>query len=303
MGTQEAEALERFLKHLMAERNLAKNSIEGYSNDVLHFLSFLEKREIKLDDAGYRVLRTYLAHLQASDYSRKSIARKLSAIRAFYRFMQRQKGDSKNPAEIISTPKIENKLPKFLKENDVRTLISLPDVSSPQGLRDKAILEMLYAAGIRVGELVGLNLNDIDYRKLEVRVFGKGRKERIVPLHQEAADALRAYIKDGRRVFAKRRDAEKGATTALFLNFKGERLTTHGVRSIMAKYVKQAGLSRGITPHAIRHSFATHLLEAGADLRYIQELLGHVDLSSTQVYTHLSKRRLRDIYLRSHPRA
>lgn len=295
------EAKDRFLKHLYTERNLSKNSIEAYKHDVEQFLAYIKGCEKSLNEAGHKTIRNYLGYLQSKDYSRKSIARKLSAIRAFYKFSQRESGDKKNPANIISAPKIEKKLPKFLKENAVAELLASPDPSTPQGLRDKAILEMLYAAGIRVSELVDLNLDNIDYQNLEVRVFGKGRKERIVPIHKTAADSVRTYIKDGRRVFTKKR--REGATTALFLNVKGERLTTHGARSIMAKYVRAVGLSRGITPHAIRHSFATHLLEAGADLRYIQELLGHVDLSSTQVYTHLSKTRLKDVYMRSHPRA
>lgn len=295
------EAKDRFLKHLYAERNLSKNSIEAYKHDVKQFLAYIKGCEKSLDEADHKTIRNYLGHLQSKDYSRKSIARKLSAIRAFYNFNRRESGNKKNPAKIISAPKIEKKLPKFLKENAVADLLASPDLSTPQGLRDKAILEMLYAAGIRVSELVDLNLDNIDYQNLEVRVFGKGRKERIVPIYKTAADSVRTYIKDGRRVFTKKR--REGATAALFLNIKGERLTTHGVRSIMAKYVRSVGLSRGITPHAIRHSFATHLLEAGADLRYIQELLGHVDLSSTQVYTHLSKTRLKDVYMRAHPRA
>ncbi len=295
------EAEDRFLKYLYAERNLSKNSIAAYKHDVEQFFTYIKECKKELGDVDYKIIRNYLGHLQSKNYSRKSIARKLSAIRAFYKFNQRESGNKKSPADIISAPKIEKKLPKFLKENAVAELLASPDLTTPQGLRDKAILEILYAAGIRVSELVDLNLDNIDYQNLEVRVFGKGRKERIVPIHKVAADAVRTYLKDGRRVFAKKR--KEGATTALFLNFKGERLTAHGARSIMAKYVRAVGLSRGITPHTIRHSFATHLLEAGADLRYIQELLGHVDLSSTQVYTHLSKTRLKDVYMRSHPRA
>ena len=297
------EALKKFARHLSAERNLSINSIDGYVSDVGQFLSFVKKGELNIEDVEYRTIRNYLGYLQSQKYTRKSIARKLSSIRAFYRFLQRATSMEKNPAELASAPKIEKKLPKFLKENAVEHLLAAPDTKSPAGQRDKAMLEMLYAAGIRVGELVGLNLDSIDYISLEVKVFGKGRKERIVPIHREAADAVRNYIQGGRKVFAKRRPSGKGATKALFLNYKGDRITAHGVRRIMNKYVTAVGLSRGITPHAIRHSFATHLLEAGADLRYEQELLGHVDLSSTQVYTHLSKARLRDIYMRSHPRA
>lgn len=170
-------------------------------------------------------------------------------------------------------------------------------------MRDKAILEILYASGIRVGELVNLKLNSINYVELEMRVFGKGRKERIVPIHEDAAKAVQNYIAKGRRELTKKRKPGSGATIDLFLNTKGERLTEHGVRKVMARYVRRIGLSTGTTPHVIRHSFATHLLEAGVDLRYIQELLGHVDLSSTQVYTHLSRARLKEVFISTHPRA
>ncbi|HZD59364.1 MAG TPA: site-specific tyrosine recombinase/integron integrase [Anaerolineae bacterium] len=297
------DAIAKFVNYLYAERNLSKNSIDGYARDVMQFSAYIKKHRTSFESVDYRLIRSYLGHLQRGKYSRKSIARKLSSVRAFYRFLQKKMGLEKNPADIASSPKLEKRLPKFLGEGAVEELLSAPDISSPHGLRDKAILEVLYATGMRVGELVNLDLDSVDYGTFEVRVFGKGRKERIVPIHNAAADVVREYVKDARKVFAENRETGKGATTALFLNYKGERLTTHGVRFIMEKYVRMVSLSRGITPHAIRHTFATHLLEAGADLRYVQELLGHVDLSSTQVYTHLSKARLKDIYMRSHPRA
>ncbi|MBE0446579.1 MAG: tyrosine recombinase XerC [Actinobacteria bacterium] len=297
------DALAKFVNYLSAERNLSKNSFDGYARDVAQFFAYIKKRGVLFEDIDYRLIRSYLGYLQQNKYSRKSIARKLSSIRAFYGFLQKKVGMEKNPVDIVSAPKLEKKLPKFLKENTLEELLSAPDVSSPQGLRDKAILEVLYATGIRVGELVDLDLDSIDYSTFEVKVFGKGRKERVVPIHKPAADVIREYIRDGRKVLVESREQGKGATTALFLNYKGERLTTYGVRYIMAKYIRTVGLSSGITPHTIRHTFATHLLEAGAELRYIQELLGHVDLSSTQVYTHLSKARLKDTYMRSHPRA
>ncbi|MHB8841012.1 MAG: tyrosine recombinase XerC [Candidatus Aquicultor sp.] len=302
-SSEPIDELEQFVKYLSAERNLSANSVDGYMRDVRQFLKFVEATGKRVQDVDHRTIRTYLGFLQKQNYSRRSTARKLSSVRAFFSFRQRREGTGKNPTEIISAPKLEKKLPHFLKEDAVDLLLEAPDQATPHGVRDKAMLEMLYATGIRVSELVGLDLDSIDYGALEVRVFGKGRKERIVPMHGAAAEMVRTYIKDARKALVKKRDPEKGATTALFVNYRGERLTTHGVRLIMNKYVREVGLSRGITPHAIRHSFATHLLEAGADLRYVQELLGHVDLSSTQVYTHLSKARLRDIYMRSHPRA
>lgn len=296
------EIVEKFIKHLSAERNLSENSIDAYMRDVKQYLSYIEDKKLQFQDIDYRAVRSYLGYLQKRNFSRRSIARKLSALKCFYRFHQKDSG-AKNPFEIASAPKIEKKLPKFLLESAVEDLLVAPDISSPKGLRDKAMLEVLYATGIRVGELINMSLDSIDYLNYEIRVFGKGRKERIVPIHKEAVSALQAYLKNGRKMLIKKRSANKGATTALFLNQRGERLTTHGVRYIVSQYIETVGLSKGITPHAIRHSFATHLLEAGADLRHVQELLGHVDLSSTQVYTHLSRARLRDIYMRSHPRA
>lgn len=297
------DVLEQFMVHLEAERNLSGNTVEAYAVDLGQYFAYLEQEGLGFEEMDYRLLRNYLGRLQRNGYTRKSIARKLSAIRAFYRFAQKHAGLTVNPADIVSAPKLERRLPKYLKEDALDSLLSAPDVDTPLGLRNKAILELFYATGIRVSELVGLNLNSIDYGALEVRVFGKGRKERIVPLHKEAADAIREYIKSSRKLLTQHRKPEQRATTALFLNAKGGRLTAHGVRCVVAKYVRQVGLSKGITPHAMRHTFATHLLERGADLRYVQELLGHVDLSSTQVYTHLDKTRLKEVYSKSHPRA
>ncbi|MDI6716613.1 MAG: tyrosine recombinase XerC [Actinomycetota bacterium] len=297
------EAVEKFIRHLSTELNLSKNTVDAYTRDIAQFLNYSYRLKKQLQDIDYRLIRNYLGFLQKQGYSRKSMARKLSSIKSFYRFLQSQGYSSKNPADIVSAPKIEKKLPKFLKKDAIDELLSAPDVSNPLGLRDRAILEMLYATGIRVGELIGLNLNSIDYEKLEVKVFGKGRKERIIPIHRAAADAIRDYLKDGRKALVRQEGRMRAVTTALFVNSKGGRLTAHGIRYILSRYIKAVGLSKGISPHSIRHSFATHLLEAGADLRYVQELLGHVDLSSTQVYTHLSRARLRDIYMRSHPRA
>ena len=303
MGLTAADIREQFLAHLGAERNLSGNTISAYDTDILQFFAFIEQEALVFDDIDFRVLRNYLGLLQRKGYDRKSVARKLSAIRAFYRFAQKHAGIEKNPADIVSAPKQDKKLPKYLKEHALEELLASPDVSAPLGLRDKAILELFYATGIRVSELTALDLDSIDYAKFDVRVVGKGRKERIVPIHKIAADAVRAYVGSGRKKLAQGRKPEAGATTALFLNFRGARLTVHGVRRIVGKYVMLVGLSKDITPHAVRHTFATHLLERGADLRYIQELLGHVDLSSTQVYTHLDKARLKEVYLKAHPRA
>jgi tyrosine recombinase XerC len=295
--------LQRFEKYLFAERNLSENTIKAYGGDLMQLFAYLHEHGKHQNEIDHKTIRNYLGYLQKHGYSRKSIARKLTAARTYYRFVTRANAGQINPADLVSAPKIEKKLPKFLDEDALKLLLGAPDVSKPLGMRDKAMLDLLYATGIRVGELVSLNLNDVNYGELEMRVFGKGRKERIVPIHEDVGITLRNYIAKERRELTSKRKAEQGATVALFLNAKGERITEHGVRAAMSKYVKAVGLSMGTTPHVIRHTFATHLLEAGVDLRYIQELLGHVDLSSTQVYTHLSRARLRDIYLHAHPRA
>jgi integrase/recombinase XerC len=304
LSNRESEAdIEQFRKYLSAERNLSKNSVEAYICDVVQLISYLAERGKSHRNIGHKTIRHYLGYLQKHEYSRKSIARKLTAARSFFRFLERTSDLDVNPADLITAPKIEKRLPKFLDEDAVELLLGAPDIEKPLGMRDRAMLEILYASGIRVGELVGLNLNSINYVELEMRVFGKGKKERIVPVHEVVASAVQIYIARGRRELIKKRKQGSGATVALFLNARGERITEHGVRVVMAKYVRNLGLSTGTTPHVIRHSFATHLLEAGVDLRYIQELLGHVDLSSTQVYTHLSRARLREVYFHTHPRA
>jgi len=289
----------KFLQYLYAERNMSKHTIKAYKSDLNQFVSYLKRGDISIEQINYICLRRYLAYLQTLGYARTSIARKLTAVRSFFGFLQREGAASSNPAPLISFPKLGKKLPKSLQMNIVEALLNAPDINKSYGQRDRAILEALYGTGIRVSELVGLDIVDIDFKQQEVKVFGKGRKERIVPVNQEALKFIEHYLSQGRKKFLK--DSKK--QTALFLNKQGERLADGAVRRIIKKYVRQAGIETGITPHVLRHTFATHLLEAGADLRSIQELLGHVDLSSTQIYTHLSRSKLKEIYLQAHPRA
>jgi len=249
-------------------------------------------------DIDHRFLRRYLAYLQTSRRSRRTIARKLSAARTFYRFLVLSGETDVNPAALLAAPASERRLPKVASVETVRELLAAPDISTPLGQRDRALLEVLYGGGIRVGELVGLDLSDFHLSRGEARVLGKGSKERVVLIGSEAIAAVGTYVRDG-RVRLVRREGEQ----AVFLNRYGDRLSTNAVRSVMRKYVSAVCAGRGLTPHVLRHSFATHMLENGADLRTVQELLGHVDLSSTQIYTHLGTARLKQIHAKSHPRA
>jgi tyrosine recombinase XerC len=297
--------LQEFLMYLSAERNVSNHTVLAYSNDVNQFLTYLKRAKLELNLVDHTLLRRYLGWLNTMGYAQTSIARKLASLRTFFRFLEREGYHEINPTILLSTPKLQKKLPRFLKVAVMEELLNAPDEEKVLGKRDKAILEILYGSGIRVSELVGLNLDDIDFFRKEIKVFGKGNRERIIPINKETVKVLETYICTGRKKLLFNEDNGKPneRSKALFLNKRGSRLSAVGVRRILAKYVKKVGLMQGITPHVIRHTFATHLLEGGADLRAVQELLGHVDLSSTQVYTHLSEARLREIFLKAHPRA
>jgi len=239
-------------------------------------------------------LRRYMAYLKQIGNGKRSLARKISTLRSFFRFLRREGVLENNPARQVWTPRQDKKLPSFLAADEIKALLDAPDTSTFLGLRDRAILETLYSTGIRVGALVGINRGDVDLIGDIVKVREKGKKERLCPLGSYAVQALREYMK---------KLPLKGATSTLFINRSKERLTAESVRKLLNKYIKQASIPKKITPHAIRHSFATHLLDAGADLRAVQELLGHENLSSTQIYTHLSREHLKKVYDRTHPRA
>lgn len=290
-----------FLDHLSYERNVSINTIAAYRTDLESFISFLCNDYFTLgrDQLDFRridnlTIRAYLAHLARRKLSRSSIARQLSALRTFFRHLMREGVIDANPARGVATPKREKHLPSVMQPADVALLLEQPDANEPLGVRDRAFLELMYASGLRISELVGIDLDDIEIRARLVKVKGKGAKERIVPFGSKAEAALRAYL-------ALRRAATD--ETALFVNYKGERITARSVRRLFDKYVRAAALRAGISPHTLRHSFATHLLNAGADLRGIQELLGHASLSTTQKYTHLNDWELLKVYKKAHPRA
>jgi len=289
----------KYVNYLEAERNASPYTVRNYTTDLLGFFHFLRDKDIdSLKEVDRHVLRDYLSYLMEKGFVKASIARKLSAIRSFYRYLLREEIISVSPVATTSSPKLDRRLPSFLTQEEVNRLLEAPDLSTLQGLRDCALLELLYASGLRVSELVSLNLEQVNLSTNEIRVWGKGSKERIVLMGQPAARALGTYLTRGRPELL----GKKG-TSALFLNRYGGRLIGRRVQRILEKYTNIAGIGRRVYPHMLRHTFATHLLDGGADLRVVQELLGHASLSSTQIYTHVSKSQAKKVYLSAHPMA
>lgn len=299
------EHLNSYISFLKNEKNYSHNTIISYRDDLIQLLNYLKDYKIlKRNNIQYinrSIMRKYIVYLKKSDYSARSICRKISTIRSFFKFLSREDIVKINPTINLITPKIYKKLPYFLYLQEVNKLIEAPTRHTIFGIRDKAILELLYGTGMRVGELVNLNIIDVDLREKTIRVFGKGSKERILPLNNPSIKATQEYLTN-RSLFRKNIDLGKNDLNALLLNRFGGRLSARNIRRIIVKYMKIAGLNKKISPHVLRHSFATHLLGGGADLRSVQELLGHESLSTTQIYTHITKERLKIIYKKSHPR-
>ncbi len=294
------DLIESFISSLREERNLSPHTVKNYRLDLLQLLSFLLAKGslfLSPDRIDHEVGRKFLLYLEKMNYGRRTLARKISACRSFFRYLVRERETKANPFSIISTPKLERRLPNFLYAEEMKNVLSKPDRSSAKGMRDGAILELLYATGIRVSELVRLKLGDLDLSEGEIRVFGKGRKERIVLMGSHAIGAIRLYLEKGRP------GLNRNKSDRLLLSREGTPLTDRSVQRVVSFYSRQAGIGRKITPHTLRHTFATHLLSGGADLRVVQELLGHKSLSTTQAYTHITKERLKSIYDSSHPRA
>jgi integrase/recombinase XerC len=293
------EVFTKYVNYLEAERNVSPYTVRNYTTDLLDFFRFLKTKGIgSLKDVDKPVLRDFLSHLMEQGLVKASIARKLSAIRSFYRYLLREGMVPTSPVATTSSPKLDRRLPSFLTIEEVERLLEAPDLSKPDGLRDRALLELLYASGLRVSELVSLNLEQVNLNTNEIRVLGKGAKERVVLIGIPAAEALSAYLSQGRPELL-----GKKLSDALFLNRYGERLVERRVQRILEKYANIAGIDKRVHPHLLRHTFATHLLDGGADLRVVQELLGHADLSSTQIYTHVTKSQAKKVYLSAHPRA
>lgn len=290
-----------FLRFLRIERNASEQTVKSYADDFESFRDYCTDRvgfEPRPEQVTIEMLRGYVAYLHDCEYARTTIARRLACLRSFFRYTCREGITETNPAKALRTPRVGRKLPHFLTTEQVAQLLEAPPANTPMGLRDRAMLETLYSAGLRVAELVGLNVTDWDRGANVLRVLGKGRKERIAPVGSYASRALERYLE------VRVPDPAGGkAAEAIFLNRFGRRLTTRSVGRLLEKYLKQTGLDLITSPHTLRHSFATHLLDGGADLRSVQELLGHKSLTTTQIYTHVSTRRMRETYEHAHPHA
>jgi integrase/recombinase XerC len=302
------QALKDFEAHIDVERNLSPHTRRNYISDVRQFQKFLSDNKIpverrsgdRLIQVDLMVLRAFLAFLYRQNVKKVTISRKIASLRAFFKYLLREGRVAYNPADMIQSPRVEKYLPSFLSVDEAFTLVDGVFNDDVFGLRDKAVIELLYSSGIRVGELSGLNVDDIDWSSHLMKIRGKGRKERIVPIGGPAMKALRDYT--GKRD-TMTRSSEDGKSQALFLNRFGSRLSTRSVARIIDKYVLVSGINKKISPHALRHSFATHLMDGGADMRVIQELLGHESLSTTQKYTSMSIGKLLEIYDKAHPKA
>ena len=301
--------IDQFKKYLKVEKNVSVHTLRNYSVDIEQFQRFLKDTNLcpaedetaidikKIDNV---VIRTFLGSLHKKENCNSSIARKLSTLRTFFKYLCREGYIKKNPARVVATPKQAKKLPSFLPIDEAFRLMDTPDKKTLSGLRDKAILETLYGAGIRISELVSLNITDVDLEKGYVRVLGKGRKERIVPFGNKACESIRVYLN---KIHNSKFIIQNSYNGALFLNMQGKRLTARSGWNIVDKYARRGAIKRHISPHSLRHTFATHLLEGGADLRVIQELLGHSNLSTTQKYTHVNLDQLMKVYDKAHPKA
>lgn len=288
----------QFLAFLMHEKNASPHTIACYKRDLLQLAGYLEERKVVLRGIDNVILRGFMAKLQENKNKKSTVARKLAAIRSFFQFCIKKKWLEDNPAKIVATPKQEKHVPSFLSEDEMAQFLDLPQTTQPLDLRDKTVLELLYATGMRVSELAGLNLDDLSFSERLVRVRGKGKKERLIPFGRKAEDSLVFYIRSRPQINKGKIEAE-----ALFLNYRGKRLSSRSVERIVDKYIRFTAVQRKISPHSLRHSFASHLLSRGADLRVIQELLGHESLATTQKYTHLNLRQLLEVYKKSHPRS
>ena len=304
------EYLKQFLQHLKYERNVSPHTLRNYTSDLGQFHEHIappkvdgKREEISVKDIDHITIREWMSELHAGDKKKTSIARKLASLRTFFQFLVREGVLEVNSAKLVATPRIERKLPTHLSMEDAVRFIETPNLETDLGKRDRAILEFIYATGMRVGELVGLNIRDIDFKEKLVRVTGKRKKQRILPFGEPALQSLMYYLNEARPVFLNNCPPAERDEKVVFLNYKGTRLTTRSVGRMVDKYIKLCSDIKDISPHSLRHSFATHLLDSGADLRDIQELLGHARLSTTQIYTHVSMEKLIEVYDKTHPKA
>ncbi|CAN5698957.1 tyrosine recombinase XerC [soil metagenome] len=304
------QRLAQFFDHLRYERNVSEHTLRNYRSDLSQFLDYLSPADRRtgkrnapvLHEIDHITIREWLSTLHSAQKKKASVARKLAALRTFFQFLVREGVIELNPAKLVSTPRLEKKLPKHLSIEEAITFIETPDTKTDLGKRDRAMLELMYATGVRVSELTKMNLSDIDFKDKLIRVTGKRRKERIIPFGDPAREALKSYL-GVRERFLNNAAVSQREPEVVFLNYQGTRITTRSVGRMVGKYIRICAGMHDISPHALRHSFATHLLDSGADLRDIQELLGHARLSSTQIYTHVSMEKLIKVYDKAHPKA
>lgn len=301
--------IDRFADYLKYQRDASVHTLRNYLSDLEQFNDYLcpkddqgNRPDIDIRDIDHLTIREYMAKLYEEKRKKTSIARKLATLRTFFKFLCREQVLELNPARLVSSPRLEKRLPKVISIDEVIHFIETPDTETVLGKRDRAIIELLYATGCRVSEVAGMNLEDIDFRRDTIRVRGKGRKERFVPFGSKAKEALADYF-EVRGALLAQAPEHKRDSKAVLLNYQGTRITTRSIARMIEKYVKECALAHNISPHSLRHSVATHLLSAGADLRSIQELLGHARLSTTQIYTHVSIEQLMQVYDKAHPRS
>ncbi|MBC7246567.1 MAG: tyrosine recombinase XerC [Actinobacteria bacterium] len=299
------EETEDFLRFLETERNLSPETLRAYRGDLALFLDFCERAGVGSPEAvSHRFMRRYLANLQSRGYARSTVARRAAAVRGLFRYMVRTGRLEVDPTLSLTLPRRERRLPRVLSLREVESAAARHSLYIYRtSLRDMALVELLYATGMRVGELAALNLGDIDLKRGEVRVLGKGRKERVIPVHRVAVEMIEAYLTKERHRLAANTGMAGGKAEPLFLSVRGGRLSDRGVRRVVERFYRGLEGGKRVSPHTLRHTFATHMLQGGADLRSVQELLGHVDLSTTQIYTHLNKGRVKEVFFQAHPRA
>ncbi len=294
--------LEDFKSYIIAEKNFSKHTAKAYCSDILSFLVWMDEQSC--EDINFSKVREYLHFIQKFNYKKTTIARKIASLRTFYKYLYRERKVDSNPAMNLTNPKRPKSLPKFLTPDEVEQILNNTKIETPAGYRNRTILELLWATGMRISELSGLNFGDLNLEHNEIRVFGKGSKERIILVTDRAKSFLERYIESARDLIPKGFPVpDKSENSPVFINNTGYRLQTRTVRNVINEVVEKINLPKHVTPHMFRHSFATHLIENGADLRVVQELLGHASISNTQIYTHVSTQHLKDVYNETHPRA
>lgn len=302
LNANSKQDLEDFKTYILAEKNFSKHTAKAYCSDILSYLVWMD--DTSCENVNFSKVREYLHFIQKFNYKKTTIARKIASIRTFYKFLYRERKVDSNPAMNLITPKRPKSLPKFLTQQEIELILNNVKIETPAGYRNRAILELLWATGMRVSELSNLNFGDLNLENNEIRVFGKGAKERIILVSNRAKTYLERYINSARVLIAKGYKLEDiNENSPVFINNTGYRLQTKTIRNVINEIVEKIELPKKVTPHVFRHSFATHLIENGADLRVVQELLGHASISNTQIYTHVSTQHLKEVYNEAHPRA